>query len=69
MLTMLHHTLPKNLLKEIKNNLDKYKAIPSSIEAEGETSLLKTTDYNFLIEGIHFYMKLDGTIVFKEIEI
>lgn len=53
--------------KEIKMGLDKYKAIPSTIEIEGETSLLKMSkeNWNFLIEGKDFDMKLDGTLDFK----
>ena len=53
--------------KEIKRELDKYKAIPSTIEIEGETSLLKMSkeNWNFLIEGKDFDMKLDGTLHFK----
>ena len=52
-------------VKEIKKELDQFKAIPSAIEIEGETALLKTTNWNLLIEGKDFEMKLDGTILFK----
>ena len=68
--------LPKMLLmfkpygktKEIKKELDKYKAIPSTIEIEGETPLLKIgkpENWNFLLEGKDFEMKLDGKITWK----
>ncbi|WP_312762764.1 hypothetical protein [Epilithonimonas sp.] len=51
--------------KEIKKELDKYKAIPSTIELEGETPLLKIgkpENWNFLFEGEDFKMSLDGKI-------
>lgn len=53
--------------KEIKKELDKYKAIPSSIEIEEKTFLLKMSKekWNFLLEGKDFEMKLDGSIKFK----
>lgn len=53
--------------KEIKKELDKYKAIPSNIEIEGQTHLLKMSreNWNFIIEGKDFEMKLDGSIDFK----
>ena len=54
--------------KEIKKELDKYKAIPSTIEIEGETPLLKIgkpENWNFLLEGKDFEMKLDGKITWK----
>ena len=53
---------------EIKKELDKYKAIPSTIEIEGETPLLKIgkpENWNFLLEGKDFEMKLDGKITWK----
>ena len=52
--------------KEIKTELDKYKAIPSTIEIEGEALLLKMSKekWNFLVEGIDFDMSIDGSIRF-----
>lgn len=52
---------------EIKKELDKFKAIPSTIELEGNTPLLKMgrEKWNFLIEGKDFEMSLDGTINWK----
>ena len=52
---------------EIKRELDKFKAIPSTIELEGNTPLLKMgrEKWNFLIEGEDFEMSLDGTINWK----
>lgn len=52
---------------EIKKELDKYKAIPSTIELEGETPLLKMgkEKWNFLFEGEDFKMSLDGKINWK----
>jgi hypothetical protein len=52
--------------KQIKKELDKFKAIPSIIEIEGQTHLLKMSKekWNFLVEGKDFEMKLDGTINF-----
>ena len=53
--------------KKIKQELDKYKAIASKIEIDGETPLLKMSkeNWNFLFEGIDFKVKLDGTIIFN----
>lgn len=53
--------------KKIKADLDKYKAIPSNIEIEGQTHLLKMSkeNWNFIVEGKDFEMKLDGNIEFK----
>lgn len=54
--------------KEIKKELDKYKAIPSTIEIEGETPLLKIgkpENWNFLFEGEDFEISLDGKINWK----
>ena len=50
--------------KEIKKELDKFKAIPSIIEIEGQTQLLKMSkeNWNFLVEGKDFEMNIDGTI-------
>lgn len=52
---------------EIKKKLDKYKAIPSKIELEGETPLLKMSkeNWNYLFEGEDFELTLDGKINFK----
>ena len=55
----------KDFAIKIKKELDKYKAIPSTIEIEGETPLLKIgkpENWNFLLEGKDFEMKLDGKI-------
>ena len=44
------------------------KAIPSTIEIEGETPLLKIgkpENWNFLFEGEDFEMSLDGKINWK----
>lgn len=54
--------------KEIKKELDKYKAIPSTIELEGETPLLKIgkpENWNFLFEGEDFEISIDGKINWK----
>ncbi|MDO5665903.1 MAG: HNH endonuclease domain-containing protein [Bacteroidia bacterium] len=53
--------------KEIKKDLDKFKAIPSTIEIEGQTHLLKMSkeNWNFIIEGKDFTMNIDGSINFK----
>lgn len=50
--------------KEIKAELDKYKAIPSSIEIEGETALLKMSkeNWNYLYEGKDFEVTLLGEL-------
>lgn len=56
--------------KEIKKELDKYKAIPSTIELEGETPLLKIgkpENWNFLIEGEDFEISLDGKVSWTEL--
>lgn len=52
---------------EIKKELDKYKAIPSTIEIERETPLLKMgkEKWNFLFEGEDFEISLDGKINWK----
>ncbi len=54
--------------KEIKKELDQYKAIPSKIEVEGHTYLLKMSKeyWNYLIEGQDFEMTLDGSIEFLD---
>jgi len=50
--------------KEFKKELDKYKAIPSSIEIEGGTPLLKVSkeNWNFLFENKDFEISLLGKI-------
>jgi hypothetical protein len=50
--------------KRIKKELDEFKAIPSIIEIEGQTHLLKMSKekWNFLVEGKDFEMNIDGTI-------
>lgn len=57
--------------KEIKKELDKFKARPANIEKEGETYLLKMSKekWNFLFEGKDFEMNIDGTIKFNELQI
>jgi CRISPR-associated endonuclease Csn1 len=52
--------------KEIKTDLDKFKAISGSIEIEGNTSLLKMSSkkWNFLYEGDDFEMNFIGKIKF-----
>ncbi|MBA4300282.1 MAG: hypothetical protein C0433_09305 [Cyclobacterium sp.] len=52
--------------KEIKIDLDKYKAISGSIEIEGNTPLLKMSSkkWNFLYEGDDFEMNFFGKIKF-----
>jgi CRISPR-associated endonuclease Csn1 len=56
-------------VKEIKKELDKFKAIPSSIEIEGKTSLLKISrseDWNFLYEGEDFEISILGELKYKK---
>lgn len=50
--------------KVIKNELDKYKAIPSSIEIEGETAFLKMSkeNWNFFYEGKDFTVSMLGEL-------
>lgn len=50
--------------KEIKNELDKFKAISGTIEFEGKTPLLKmaSKNWNFLYEGEDFEVSLLGEI-------
>lgn len=69
-LKRLINNLGKEKVQEIKKDLDKYKAIPSSIEIEGQTHLLKMSkeNWNFIIEGKDFEMKLDGSIEFNLLE-
>lgn len=58
----------KEKINEIKQELDKYKAIPSTIEIEGNTQLLKMSkeNWNFLYEGIDFVIDFDGSLKFIE---
>lgn len=53
--------------KKVKSELDKHKAIPSRIEIEGETSLLKMTkeNWNFLYEGKDFEISFIGELKIK----
>ncbi|GHT67414.1 hypothetical protein FACS189452_05090 [Bacteroidia bacterium] len=66
--TRLLEIIGKEKTKSIKKELDKYKKQSGTIEVEGETPLLKMSkeNWNFLLEGTDFEMKLDGTIEFKE---
>jgi len=52
--------------RRIKNELGMFKTYSSSIEMEGNTSLLKMSkeNWNFLFEGKDFEMNIDGTINF-----
>jgi CRISPR-associated endonuclease Csn1 len=54
--------------KEIKNELDRFKAIPGSIEIEGNTPLLKmaSKNWNFIFEGEDFEISLLGKIKWIE---
>lgn len=54
--------------KEFKKEIDKHKAIPSSIEIEGETPLLKVSkeNWNFLFENKDFEVSLLGKIDFNK---
>lgn len=66
-LSRLVETIGLEKTSEIKKELDKYKAIPSTIEIEGETPLLKMgkEKWNFLFEGEDFEISLDGKINWK----
>lgn len=66
-LSRLVETIGLEKTIEIKKELDKYKAIPSTIEIEGETPLLKMgkEKWNFLFEGVDFEISLDGKINWK----
>jgi CRISPR-associated endonuclease Csn1 len=66
-LSRLVETVGLEKTNEIKKELDKYKAIPSTIEIEGETPLLKMgkEKWNFLFEGEDFEISLDGKINWK----
>lgn len=63
-LSRLMGAIGEEKTKEIKNELDKYKAIPSKIEIEGEAALLKMSkeNWNFLLEGKDFEMTMLGEI-------
>lgn len=63
-LSRLVETIGLEKTNEVKKELDKYKAIPSTIEIEGETPLLKMgkEKWNFLFEGEDFEISLDGKI-------
>jgi CRISPR-associated endonuclease Csn1 len=52
----------------VKKNIEQYKTESSSITIEGQTPILglSRNNWNFLLEGKDFEMKLDGTITFKE---
>ena len=67
-LTRLMNVIGEEKTKVIKNNLDKYKAIPSTIEIEGETALLKMSkdNWNYLYEGKDFSISMLGEIDFKK---
>lgn len=67
-LTRLQAIIGTERTKEIKKELDQYKAIPSKIEVEGHTHLLKMSkeNWNYLIEGKDFEMRLDGSIEFLD---
>lgn len=66
-LSRLVETIGLIKTNEIKKELDKYKAIPSTIEIEGETPLLKMSKekWNFLFEGEDFELSLDGKTNWK----
>ncbi|GAL69131.1 hypothetical protein JCM19301_2786 [Jejuia pallidilutea] len=63
-LTTLMETIGEKRTKKIKAELDKYKAIPSSIEIEGETALLKMSkeNWNYLYEGTDFEVTILGKL-------
>lgn len=54
--------------RNIKKELDLYKKQSSTIEIEGSTPLLKMSkeNWNYLIEGKDFEMRLDGSIEFLD---
>lgn len=58
-------------VKEIQSELNKVKAISSSIEIEGQTPLLKMSKekWNFLFEGYDFEISLFGKVSMKEEDI
>lgn len=66
-LTQLQVIVGKERTMEIKKELDQHKAIPSKIEIEGHTHLLKMSkeNWNYLLEGKDFEMNLDGSIKFR----
>lgn len=63
-LSRILDTVGEEKTKEIKAELDRYKAIPSSIEIEGETALLKMSkeNWNFLYEGRDFEVTILGDL-------
>ncbi|MCR9062655.1 MAG: hypothetical protein NXI00_01750 [Cytophagales bacterium] len=63
-LTRMKEIVGEERIKVIKAELDKYKAIPSSIEIEGETALLKMSkeSWNYLYEGDDFEVTLLGEL-------
>ena len=63
-LTRIMKIIGEDKTKEIKAELDKYKAIPSSIELEGETALLKMSkeNWNYLYEGKDFEINMLGNL-------
>jgi len=66
-LTRLMEILGREKTVMIKNELDRYKAIPSIIEIEGETELLKMSkeNWNFLFEGKDFKVSLLGDLIWN----
>ncbi|MCO5234620.1 MAG: hypothetical protein M9933_00010 [Chitinophagaceae bacterium] len=67
-LKLLSEKIGLEKAKDIKNELDKFKAISSSIEIEGKTPLLKmaSKNWNFLYEGEDFKVSLLGEIEWIE---
>ena len=68
-LKRLIETVGKEKAYQIKEELGKYKEMPSKIEVEGETHLLKlntSKSWNFLYEGTDFDISILGKITFKE---
>lgn len=63
-LTRMMEIVGEERTKEMKGELDKYKAIPSSIEIEGETALLKMSkeNWNYLYEGKDFEVTMLGEL-------
>ena len=63
-LTRIMEVVGEEITKVIKAELDKYKAIPSSIEIERETALLKMSkeNWNYLYEGKDFEVTILGEL-------
>ena len=63
----LREKVPIEKVKEIKKKLDKFKAIPSTIEMEGKTTLLKMSkeNWNFLYEGEDYQISFLGEITWS----